>query len=100
MGSIALLNYGQREPEGRACATLACDSNLPIMLADDGLADVEAQAQAGALPMLDLLVWSLIEALPDTLLLIGRQAWPLVLNRDTHKLTLYLQAHLDRFIII
>lgn len=64
MDSPSLLNNGERKPEGRANASLACDSDLTIMLANDGLADVEAQTQAGTLPMLDFPTWSLVEAHP------------------------------------
>src|SRR5579884_718420 len=70
------LAWGQREgePEGAALAGRALDADAAAVALDDGLADVEAEAQAGAGPALLLDAGHAVEAIPDVRLLGGGEA--------------------------
>src|SRR5690242_13151545 len=83
----------QREPEGAAFAGRAGNADGAAMPLDDVLADIEPQPQANTGTALLLDAWRAVEALEEVLLLLGREARPLVAHLHPHHIA--LDAHRD-----
>src|SRR5690242_17317487 len=62
---------------------------------DNRPADVQAQPQPHARAVLYLDPWRAMKALPDALLLRGRQPWPVIAYQHARLGTLHLKAYLD-----
>src|SRR5258706_2286454 len=91
-------SYRQSDPESGAFTYNAFDADLAAMLLDDRFADVQPQTQAAVLATPHADATDAVKPMPDTFLLAGRQAGPVVPHDDPRDSALEVHPHADRLI--
>src|SRR5919202_643109 len=81
----------QGEPDARAAAHLAVDADAAAVCLDDALGDSQAEADARRVAVCA----HAVEAFEQASLLLGRDAWPLVLDADAHHAAVRMHNHSD-----